>query len=43
MRARLYGYRYATPRERRATGRRWVREDQGLLVDALDLRADLAG
>jgi len=39
VRARLYGYRYARPDERRATGARWVREDQGLLVDALDLRS----
>ncbi|WP_236122067.1 lipase maturation factor family protein [Cellulomonas palmilytica] len=39
VRAHLYGYRYARPAERRATGQRWVREDQGLLVDALDLDA----
>jgi hypothetical protein len=37
VRARLYGYRYATPAERRATGDRWVRSDAGLMVDALSL------
>ncbi|MBO9555878.1 lipase maturation factor family protein [Cellulomonas sp.] len=37
VRARLYAYRYARPAEHRATGDRWVREDQGLLVDALSL------
>jgi hypothetical protein len=37
VRARLYRYRYARPDERRATGQRWVREDAGLMVDAMDL------
>lgn len=37
VRARLYGYRFATPAEHRATGDRWVRADQGLLVDAVSL------
>ncbi|MGY4644182.1 hypothetical protein ACVW07_002015 [Cellulomonas sp. URHB0016] len=37
VRARLYRYRYTTPAERRATGDRWVREDAGLMVDALSL------
>lgn len=37
VRARTYRYRYARPAERRATGQRWVREDTGLLIDALDL------
>lgn len=34
VRARLYHYRWATREERRATGQRWVRQDEGLLVDA---------
>ncbi len=37
VRARLYRYRYARPAEHRATGDRWVREDAGLMVDALSL------
>nr|WP_203756041.1 lipase maturation factor family protein [Cellulomonas chitinilytica] len=37
VRARLYRYRYAKPDERRATGARWVRQDAGLMVDALSL------
>lgn len=37
VRARLYRYRFATPAERRATGDRWVRDDQGLMVDAVNL------
>jgi hypothetical protein len=37
VRARLYGYRFATPAEHRATGDRWVRADEGLLVDAVSL------
>lgn len=36
VRAHLYRYRFATRAERRATGQRWVREDQGLMVDAVD-------
>ncbi|AEE44508.1 lipase maturation factor family protein [Cellulomonas fimi] len=39
VRAHLWQYRFASPSERRATGQRWVREDAGLLVDAVDLRA----
>ncbi|MBO3093381.1 lipase maturation factor family protein [Cellulomonas dongxiuzhuiae] len=41
VRARLYRYRFATREQRRATGQRWVREAEGLLVDATD-RARLA-
>ncbi|HYQ76673.1 lipase maturation factor family protein [Cellulomonas sp.] len=37
VRARLYRYRFATPAEHRATGDRWVRADEGLLVDAVSL------
>ncbi len=37
VRARLYRYRFATPAERRATGDRWVRTDEGLMVDAVNL------
>ncbi len=36
VRARLYRYRFATRAEHRATGQRWVRADDGLLVDAVD-------
>ena len=36
VRARLYRYRFTTRAERRTTGQRWVREDAGLLVDAVD-------
>lgn len=39
VRARLYHYRYATRAERRATGHWWVRADEGLLVDAQDVRS----
>jgi hypothetical protein len=39
VRAHLYRYRFARPDERRATGDRWVREDAGLMVDAVDLAA----
>jgi hypothetical protein len=35
VRARLYRYRFATPAERRATGQRWIRHDDGLMVDAV--------
>jgi hypothetical protein len=35
VRARLYRYRFATPAERRATGQRWVRTDDGLMIDAV--------
>ncbi|MFS0703911.1 lipase maturation factor family protein [Cellulomonas sp. 179-A 9B4 NHS] len=41
VRAHLYRYRFTTRAERRATGARWVREDDGLMVDAVD-RARLA-
>lgn len=37
VRARLYRYRFATPAEHRATGDRWVRADEGLMVDAVSL------
>lgn len=37
VRARTYRYRFARPDERRATGQRWVREDTGVMIDALDL------
>jgi len=37
VRARLYRYRFATPAERRSTGDRWVRHDEGLMVDAVSL------
>ncbi|MDC7120489.1 lipase maturation factor family protein [Cellulomonas fimi] len=37
VRARTYRYRFARPDERRATGDRWVREDTGVMIDALDL------
>ena len=37
VRARLYRYRYTTRRERRESGRWWVRSDQGLMIDALSL------
>ncbi|MBT0993753.1 lipase maturation factor family protein [Cellulomonas sp. DKR-3] len=36
VRAHLYRYRFARPDERRATGQRWVREDRGLMIDAVD-------
>lgn len=39
VRAHLWHYRFASPSERRTTGQRWVREDAGLLVDAVDLHA----
>lgn len=35
VRARLYRYRFATPAERRATGQRWVRTDDGPMIDAV--------
>lgn len=35
VRARVYAYRFATPAERRGTGRRWVRRDGGLMIDAV--------
>ena len=41
VRARLYRYRFTTPAERRATGHRWVRHDEGLLTGATD-RARIA-
>ncbi|QCB95474.1 lipase maturation factor family protein [Cellulomonas shaoxiangyii] len=41
VRAHLYRYRFATPAEHREIGQRWVREDDGLMVDAVD-RARLA-
>jgi hypothetical protein len=37
VRARLYRYRFATRAEHRSDGARWVREEDGLLVDAVDL------
>jgi hypothetical protein len=37
VRARVFAYRYTRPAERRRTGARWVRQDAGLLVDAVDL------
>ncbi|VTR78347.1 lipase maturation factor family protein [Cellulomonas hominis] len=37
VRARLYRYRFATPEERRSTGARWVRHDEGLMIDAVSL------
>lgn len=37
VRARLYRYRFATPAERRATRQRWVRTDDGLMIDAVSL------
>ncbi|WP_136517412.1 lipase maturation factor family protein [Cellulomonas telluris] len=36
VRAHLYRYRFATRAERRATGQRWVREDDGLMIGAMD-------
>lgn len=39
VRARLYHYRFATRRERRETGQWWVRTDEGLMIDAQDVRS----
>ncbi|MBK1786163.1 lipase maturation factor family protein [Prauserella cavernicola] len=40
VRARLFHYRYTTPRERRETGAWWVREPVGLVIRTCTLAAD---
>jgi len=37
VRARLYRYRFATSAERHSTGQRWMRRDDGLMIDAVSL------